>query len=1831
MRLQKDGNIAEAREEFNALFQIEVIQLRQGSGLPASVEKFRYLAYKNHGILLLTELQQTYHQIDDIEEYKEKIEDILETLTEALTYPYAEAEFLSMVFSIATALNHYRIARLVLEHITFSEYRPIPLEQAVLASFDNPTAANHPLIDPYEYLLLFKLRDFLSSVGDDYMLSSSPIAKVLNSISINPVYAGKAFKDFDFSWLTEKHDVSDSLSKLTNRESNYDRHVTLMTKTWDSIALSLTDLVSSFVPKGRKKSLVEDPYSQSKTPVRTLRFVFHDDVLETSRDQVLSEHNSDVEVDGDTGDNDTKEEKKVTIIEEPVNSATIDLTKDEEQPDSKTSSGSTAVAVEPVEPQGRGAPDQENKETPAGTGEQKRRLPTDGEQRARSSKRVKSRAEDGKVETELVDEAFFAQLTSFLYLCDADLSFESILPIRQGLSSSSTSADQYLIDFRDMLKSWDETLFDLLQGSDILLSSKSSDEGQIPVMQLLDFATLGATDLLRPVFESKENEVEAFVTEINNAKLNVQEVRLAFVGCMFGVDLRKKCIFKQTSWLTDFWPPVVLDAVRRTVELCENHLLAIVQPYIFRDTDTDKLAELYVAQSIFELFSDAWLGYQKKLRRCKDKSKAIVKDLELRSAITKVRLFRWQTLVGDLLSSLNGSALTQDSDELFKSSAHVAEEVAWRFEWASILTSPAHGALPDDMLFRYEKLADKFASSNLEIVVEFPNCSNIPKLSTESAKTQVSKYRAASIFAEIFDQQSGTSSDEDIRSRIKLLESILIPDEHVGDRLPEHEAILQFLSMSSQEFKLKLWYILLDAYDKLGENFKAFDGYLRIFCSTIDELSSPHLSSSESDGIPEHKNVFLLRYFNISFDIVNSLMRLLSADNTMLESRIPRHRRLLAFQALIKLLRLVYLAIVIDVPLTSYWSKALKKFHELAINCWCFFYFLYKSCIPLERRTPDVLNDILSIIHEDIGLKRYCSAMDGRFLNLILSELTELDWPESEADMLQCLHCRYDLALGNEDFAPYDHRAQSGAITRDVALSLVPFVVNMILRRKNISQTLSQNNVRRVVEQLIEALGDPDLTPFNVQNNMFAIEKYFDSMLTGSLIQGSLRGVGEIGFSPTNGEMAFVARKGLLYLMGLIQLNQFKNRKKTKELKAEDLEEVIKYFKYDLAFGGNRLESWVGLAQVYSSLVEDSLTWNADKLYTAEGKDGKEGRRHIGEYQRKAILACLMGITVHLNGTNHGESTNSQSHHYQQLSLLVWRILAETCYGACRPPMQTMEAFENKTERMVMGSETLELRSQSVKVVSRGMIMKLCHFALRLLMKRSPNDWQYPFFDAKVLHHLRADPELILSRVRTAIKLSLDKASGHDFIFEPHYKLVVLVYKYVKNGSLDLERGLQLLKDTPFSDLAKSIKTKSESPEDMPQDENMDGDDAERAVRDSKESSEETVFEAPNVEVVNAEFYRLCLDTLDRMRAADKKKWHHRPTYRMAEIYDDIFKDKAKAKELMANLINLKQSNKSPLNFWKPDFERPGHHFQFAYQYISYYLSLAKWAKDTEAISILARKVRRFSSGMVNNNQVWESLLVSVSLLVKEFLNIEPRFSDKHIATLVLEEFEKESKKLSSYAGRSRETELSPLYDALEYVADLRKINISFGSTSQLDDCFVSIYLLIYLDFKGKNYTERISVESLMTGKENVEAPATPKKTRVSRKEIIAKGTALVKTVAPIIKNRKKNVLPRVPRTKANASVEENTTNTSPSVKDSTRGHQQKNIPSGVMGVHQNSPGPNLGMFSTPPPATLNEPDSTGRLVPASHQSSSPVTSEYVLHQDREQASGNSVEPKREQ
>lgn len=1682
------------------------------------------MAFKNHGILLLSDIKHELKEIDE-EEYNQRLEIIIDEFSEALIYNSEDESFLNILGTLCYRLGYYRVARLCYETIIMSPSRL----QDIFESFRTSRYTT-----PQEVQTLQSLHEICLKIKDFYTIDSKPdIFERLSRLQLPEPLAAQQRNSLSFITPTP-------LSDLTESKIIYPSAINLQSADWVSLIQALQDHVINLTQtKNKRRITSEDPYQSSTHSSNLVSFNLSDteiseiegklreisptpmDIDEEKPNTLPSTKLISPETEGENGIQDSRKPRSVSGTPDNIkaNSDSPANISDNSRADIN-STDDTSSKESSSSPVVENAPNGDA--TSASVDKKKRRKSENGTveiQRSRSSKRFKSRTEEKPSLCDVdfsEDELFFDQISSFLKPCR--FSFQTVCKVFLG--DNYPASDLYLADFKKELENWGPTQVEILSiiKAEIASSSgsKSNSLSQPVLTQLLDGSTsvLSLPESNRPSKISPSLSSLEFVRFVNKNKFHIQEVRVFVARKLLGVQtLENEIIYSPI--LTETWPLGAIKSLGHLVEHCEALLLEYPKSLIcqleINDDSEMVLNELGIVQTVLEIIANEFLGVSKTLRKPETLTRLSAKEFETKKIILEDRYFNWRRIFNDLLSitpeNLNG-----------------VNNIILRNQWTNLLVSRSNVDNPwnngDDFAEVIKDL--EMIDPNLE--VSYSNFVNIPTFSLNSIRNQLSRFRAMSTLSEIFKDplielrkefelenqkrklekekekerektnqepkggkgknRSKNDKDKDkdrsernkereeerkrkdklekefqenlaierkkqedelliktSKNRIILLERILLGQGPNPDSQPlfsttsaqtqqdsnsspsqsdqEYRAISLYLSRAPLDLRLKFWNLLLQDYRNVDEKQKSLDGYLSIFCDIVNEISTSKYRSLPQD----QRQIVLLRSIYMCFDNTQNLMSLNLRPEDFSHISVDMKRK--AMTSTIALLRMLHVYVlyedaimntVISAPTHPAWEKSTEIIKGLIVRTWCLFYLLFRSLLPTEECAPEVLNDALSIIHEQLGTRGYCGLADGVLLDMILNELLGIKFEESEADIIQCLSCRYNMVISNEDFHPYDHETTPINIDKDTALRVLEFSMSIMLKRKNLAQSILRSEVKGALDELYDAIKFPDNVS-TVSRNAFILYGIMGMNVDISFLQKCFKGGQPICFVNTPSEIDILSSTGFYFLLGQSRMSLFKVRKRTMPGHTEDVAEAIKFLKYDLMCGNyNRFETWFSLAQGYDALVEDDLTWNVDKIYIPEFRELTVNR------QRKSLICC--GIAVNQLLRNGPSPLFANTPTYQNLSQNVWVFFARILFNASQCPMD-MSAFTQLGEKMLCGIDGLYTRIPSYQLRPK-VILKTALLSLQVALKDQSSDWYIHYLKGQILHKLKSPAIQVLDTYCLSISNIPDKPGNHgEVILEPHYKLVSCIYKYINSEEIDIPTALKYLQKSTYMDTKIQINS--------------------------------------SIKPENNELYSICISTLAKIRSSDKKKWHHRPTYRIAKIYDETG-DYVKAKEEMSTFFLLKANSKIPIQIWKTEYERPGQHFEYVRRYIEYFVTLLGRTLDIEAFGFLSKCLRKFKSGMLRHQETWEFMCTTVAKMLKEILDIPTKYADREILRLVHDEFTRTTAKLLTY-NEDPSTPLHPMTKFLNYTAELRRLNNGFGSTAALDDVFVSLYLIIYNDF----------------------------------------------------------------------------------------------------------------------------------------------------------------------
>lgn len=765
------------------------------------------------------------------------------------------------------------------------------------------------------------------------------------------------------------------------------------------------------------------------------------------------------------------------------------------------------------------------------------------------------------------------------------------------------------------------------------------------------------------------------------------------------------------------------------------------------------------------------------------------------------------------------------------------------------------------------------------------------------------------------------------------------------------------------------------------------------------------------------------------------------------------------FEHIVSFMRIMICYILHD------YSNTTKSFHQVAqrsssrireiiLNTLIVVFCFYTSLIGQDDVGGN--NGLFSVLHEEVGKHEFCDAGSGNFLRLSQEIWKSADPEIFESDILQHLNCRFHICITSDKYTPYDHHTKDMAIDKTSAIAFFPCLMNLILRKRDPLFNVLKPDLKSALDSFYKAIGEPDENYTIIQKNSAAIGQFLDMEINKSIFKCAYMGSLDFKLRKTLLDEQVVADQGIFYAEAVSSLNMYKVRKKAMQAKASDLEDILKMVKADLVYGSENAEPWFLLGQTFSLQVEDDLIWTSDKLNVPDKKEATAAT------QRKSILCFLMALNILIRREIEGKEVR------QSVFAMCLSYLSRELYHGLTKPMSGL-CFETKSWRAILTDRgdvsVVPFASLSCQ---RAQLFTITLHTVKMAIQVDKNDWLNYFYLAQSLHKLNKDPKEVINASLKACELN---RSG----IEPHYQLCSYIYKYGKRGLLSEKTALQCLHDTKYF------------------------------FGPLEESSDEHKLES------------LVLRALKKISHIDKKKWHHKHRYKLSKIYYDL-QEFDKSYEEMESLIILKSTNKNLVSIWKPELEPPGKHFVYTYNYILYYIKLADTLADFQKLLLFTKKLRRYGAGMINLNDAWDTSCTTLCLLVKDIIGAEPGYTDLEVPKLIYPEFMQASQTLAEeYKFKSLDHEEISLMTLLYEISEIRRMNNGFGSTSQLDDTFNSIFLKIYI----KNVTEENKAHFLKPQQTLNKHNNGPVKTKVARRDILASATLLVRSVEPKLKEHK--------------------------------------------------------------------------------------------------------------
>ncbi|KAK5960234.1 Hir3p PWA37_002730 [Arxiozyma heterogenica] len=850
-----------------------------------------------------------------------------------------------------------------------------------------------------------------------------------------------------------------------------------------------------------------------------------------------------------------------------------------------------------------------------------------------------------------------------------------------------------------------------------------------------------------------------------------------------------------------------------------------------------------------------------------------------------------------------------------------------------------------------------------DIVIEYPNYACIQTLDTKRIEIYLKRINAVKRFMVI----NLEDIDQEIEN-INNLEKILLHNSNSTIKsIKLDDDMINFIQNAPLTLKIKLWDFIFSYYLKANDIVSLKRVYINLSMFLLGYLSSGEYQGSDK----EDRMATLLSIFSILGSFSERIAEFMDLSHWKFNNLFTTS---VEVDHLLKLFYFYYPILYFEsncesIGCTSFFSRVTKssaRLKEYITAIISLLIYFTNNYLELEKKQIDGSSSIkiISNFHTLLGELAFCDSLNQLFLGLIEKILCKYVNYESYSELKPVLWCKYHFSTASDSFLDKPHSTIERPMTKSASLILGIYLLKLQYQHTHpILYGGNKNIPKQIFDKIIETIGDVITSEkYIIIRNHQRLKDYLNQPITISTVKKCLAGKLKVILSSPNDELQEAIDAGIFYVSSVQALGQYVQRKKMMQARPSELDYIIKNITTDILYNTQRYESWYILGQCYSFLVEDDLIWTADKIVS------KEKKNTIAVAQRKVILCLLMSLSLLYSKENRDKDDNTILKMVleslgKELTISYYKPMEKTCFEWNYDGPILKLSDDIHVEKMHISS-TLTMSDFNIQQLILLCFSKAIELENNILDNATIKNWMNYYFIAKLLFKFNREDSIdtIFEKVGKACTYAMLSSEQKDAIIEPHYALVVMCYKYVLAKTLTRNAARDILrKDVIFKDCLENDKI---------------------FLKDREDSDEL--------------FYQQICTFLEHLISLDKKNWHHRLQYRMARIYFEQFKDYQKALELMDKFISIR-SNKSLINIWKPDLERPGKHFVYTYQYVIFYVDLLVKKGDFNSIGIIIRKIRRFGSAMAYVNNAIDYSIKRYIDCVYQKLNV----NDKYIETLL--------------------------------------------------------------------------------------------------------------------------------------------------------------------------------------------------------------------------------------
>ncbi|ORZ15034.1 hypothetical protein BCR42DRAFT_353065 [Absidia repens] len=740
----------------------------------------------------------------------------------------------------------------------------------------------------------------------------------------------------------------------------------------------------------------------------------------------------------------------------------------------------------------------------------------------------------------------------------------------------------------------------------------------------------------------------------------------------------------------------------------------------------------------------------------------------------------------------------------------------------------------------------------------------------------------------------------------------------------------------------------------------------------------------------------------------------------------------------------------------------INSYNAVATKSWVMISTLAQHKMKQENSDDKLapLANLLQTMHDELGEREVCGASKGIFLQHLVELLSRVAVDEHRRGIYQCYHCLYGVHLVAESELIEEHHAVHGTLDSKAAEHLYSLVIDDVLVKIDRNLPL-KNDLKDAIETVSALFEDLPEDNHYIQRNRDIIQNYLERPVNIDQPIKSMLQQCDLPIDITHKSLSSLSLVfgHMFFIRGKTLRQHIKNRPKvSSDRTMVDLEEAMEQFKYHVILHPDDHQGWYELGSTLMQLAEEELTWSAVNIITH--------RDLIIDYQKQAFHSFMK--TWQLSSYGNRLKKEQLFGFFTSFGSLI--------YGMTCSPMEMASFGWNQPLKTLDKSGSLHDVQPKKPVPALPYRLSLEFFSRALNYKcQDHSEWRTLYAIGKCFKKLERPTKEVLDWYIKSIRQCQDAGSTGNALLEPTYKLYATLLKYLYRGMIEPSDVTFYLNQASSMHSADQPPTTTTSTAPMPLSRAAEDSNSMTGIVDLTTDDDASQLQQKPKPIGKMEAFDLIFDKLTELRKRDKKHVCHRPVYKIAWMHYKIYNDAQKAKTEILQLFTVKQTNKGLVNIWRPDHERPGKHFVFIRQYVTFLIDLAKETNDLDILKNMCRKLKRAGTTLLKEEEGFKAALSAYIKVLQTETLLPHQGSAKRqqiiTGPLDKDEFDKICKNMTNDLISSADANPTTV-TVLQDLVDIRRQALGYVSMDGLDAAIQECFAILLF--------ERTKVQSLL-------------------------------------------------------------------------------------------------------------------------------------------------------